>query len=102
MVSTAVVLISGDGVASRIAARVAGHLANRRCDTVVYGFNGAAPVEHASVRFATSAGQMPTARDVQVRNCFIPLFLIISLIETAFRKGEDTVCDIMPIRAYFL
>uniref|UniRef100_A0A914XIN4 Lsm14-like N-terminal domain-containing protein n=1 Tax=Plectus sambesii TaxID=2011161 RepID=A0A914XIN4_9BILA len=66
MVSTAVVLISGDAVASRIAARVASHLANRRCDTVVYGFNGVAPVDHASVRFATSAGQMPTARDVQL------------------------------------
>jgi hypothetical protein len=67
MVSKAVVLVSGNGIASGIAARVATHLANRRCDTVVYGFNGNIPVSHTSVRFAHSAGHMPTAQDVQVR-----------------------------------
>ncbi len=66
MVSKAVVLVSGNGVASGIAARVATHLANRRCDTVVYGFNGNIPVSHTSVRFANSAGHMPSAQDVQV------------------------------------
>lgn len=72
MVSKAVVLVSGNnGIASGIAARVATHLANRRCDTVVYGFNGNMPASHTSVRFANSAGQMPTAHEVQVRKLYL-------------------------------
>ena len=67
MVAKAVVLVSGNGIASGIAARVATHLANRRCDTVVYGLNGNITVSHTSVRLANSAGQMPTAQEVQVR-----------------------------------